>query len=63
MLERFLNAAIDGKMVAHLNSVDYGSSNRRNGKISKLTTILLYNGEGNRSIFFVNIKRILYEKV
>lgn len=52
MLERILNAALDGEMDAHLDSVDHGSGNRRNGKISKLTTILLYSGEGYRGIIF-----------
>ena len=32
MLERILNAALEGEMDAHLNSVDCSSGNRRNGK-------------------------------
>ena len=35
MLERILNAALEGEMDAHLNSVDCSSGNRRNGKMSK----------------------------
>ena len=35
MLERLLNAALEGEMDAHLNSVDRSSGNRRNGKMSK----------------------------
>ena len=35
MLERILNAALEGEMDAHLNSVDRISGNRRNGKMSK----------------------------
>lgn len=34
MLERIQKATLEGKMDAHLNSVDHGSGNRRNGKIS-----------------------------
>lgn len=35
MLERILNAALEGEMDAHLNSVDRSSGNRRNDKMSK----------------------------
>ena len=35
MLERILNAALEGEMDAHLNSADRSSGNRRNGKMSK----------------------------
>ena len=35
MLERILNAALEGEMDAHLNSSDRSSGNRRNGKMSK----------------------------
>ena len=34
MLERILNAALEGEMDAHLNSADRSSGNRRNGKMS-----------------------------
>lgn len=58
MLERILKATLDDEMNAHLNSVDHGSGNRRNGKISKRNTILLYSVEGNRGIIFLKIKSI-----
>ena len=32
MLERILNAALEGEMDAHLNSADRSSGNRRNGR-------------------------------
>ncbi len=35
MLERILNAALEGEMDAHLNDVSRESGNRRNGKMSK----------------------------
>ena len=39
MLERILNAALEGEMDAHLNSADRSSGNRRNGKMSKTVQI------------------------
>ena len=35
MLERILNAALEGEMDAHLSEESRGSGNRRNGKMSK----------------------------